>query len=102
MMAQVTRYATRNSLSAVTGHTTLVGVIGWPVEHSLSPAMHNAAFAALEEDGVYVPFPVIDVAGAVTGFKALGVRGVSVTIPHKQAVMEVALTLFGTARTRGT
>ncbi len=71
----------------VSGATVVHGIMGNPVSHSLSPAMHNAAFAATGMDGVYVPFPVEDVAGAITGFKALGVRGVSVTIPHKQAVI---------------
>lgn len=72
----------------ISGTTTVHGIMGNPVSHSLSPAMHNAAFAALELDSVYVPFPVQDVAPALRGFKALGVRGVSVTIPHKQAVLE--------------
>jgi shikimate dehydrogenase len=49
--------------------------------------MHNAAFAELGINSIYVPFPVQDVAAALNGFKALHVRGVSVTIPHKQAVM---------------
>ena len=57
-----------NTARALTGHTTLVGVIGWPVKHSLSPAMHNAAFAELGLDWVYVPLPVYPdhVAEAVT------------------------------------
>ena len=42
----------------IDGHTTLVGLIGWPVEHSLSPAMHNAAFEALGLNWCYVPLPV--------------------------------------------
>lgn len=49
--------------------------------------MHNAAFAELNINGVYVPFPVEDVASALTGLRALGISGVSVTIPHKQAVI---------------
>ena len=61
--------------------------MGDPVGHSLSPAMHNAAFVELGLNSVYVPFPVQDVAAALNGFKALHVRGVSVTIPHKQAVI---------------
>lgn len=69
------------------GATQVYGIIGNPVSHSLSPAMHNAAFAAMGLNSVYVPFPVTDVAAALTGLKALGVRGVSVTIPHKQAVL---------------
>jgi shikimate dehydrogenase len=71
----------------INGSTVLHGIMGNPVGHSLSPAMHNSAFAALDLNAVYVPFPVHDVAAAMTGFRALGVRGVSVTIPHKQAVI---------------
>jgi shikimate dehydrogenase len=71
----------------ITGRTCVVGVIGWPVAHSLSPAMHNAAFAALGLPWVYVPFavPPGGVATALAGLRALGLRGVNVTIPHKQA-----------------
>ncbi len=73
----------------ITGHTRLVGIIGWPVEHSLSPPMHNAAFAARNMDWAYVPLPVTPdrVKEAVLGLRALGFRGVNVTVPHKQAVM---------------
>lgn len=71
----------------IDGSTTLHGIMGMPVSHSLSPAMHNAAFEALGLNGVYVPFAVEDVAGAMDGFRALKIRGVSVTIPHKQAVI---------------
>lgn len=70
----------------INGRTRLYGIMGNPVEHSLSPAMHNAAFAHCRLNAVYVPFPVEDVEGAVRGFRALGVKGVSVTIPHKQTV----------------
>ena len=69
------------------GSTHLYGIMGYPVAHSLSPAMHNAAFAALELNCAYVPFPVEDISSAMQGFRALGIKGVSVTIPHKQAVM---------------
>jgi shikimate dehydrogenase len=74
---------------ALTGHTTLVGIIGWPVKHSLSPAMHNAAFAELGLDWVYVPLPVYPdhVGEAVRGLQALGFAGANVTVPHKQAVL---------------
>jgi shikimate dehydrogenase len=71
----------------INGTTEIYGIIGNPVGHSLSPLMHNAAFAALGLDKVYVAFPVTDVAAALTGIKALGIRGASVTIPHKQAVI---------------
>lgn len=73
----------------ITGRTRVVGIIGDPVAHSRSPAMHNAAFAALRLDWVYVPFPVAgpEVAAAVAAVRALGLAGVNVTVPHKQAVL---------------
>ncbi len=70
----------------IDGHTQLYGIMGNPVSHSLSPAMHNAAFAHNQLNAIYLPFEVEDVEGAMQGFRALGVRGVSVTIPHKQIV----------------
>ena len=62
------------------------------MSHSLSPRLHNAAFAALGLDYVYVPLPVRgeDVGAAVLGLAALGFRGANVTIPHKAAVMPVS------------
>jgi len=72
----------------INGATELYGIMGNPVAHSLSPAMHNGAFAALGLNKAYVPFAVQDVGKAMTGLRALGIKGVSVTIPHKQAVME--------------
>lgn len=71
----------------INGKTIIHGIMGKPVSHSLSPAMHNAAFKALGLNSVYLPFPVSDVRTAINGFRAIGVKGVSVTIPHKQAVM---------------
>ncbi|HIC89870.1 MAG TPA: shikimate dehydrogenase [Anaerolineae bacterium] len=73
----------------IDGETKLVGLIGWPVAHSLSPTMHNAAFAALGLNWAYVPLPVSPdrVGEAVCGLRALGFRGANVTIPHKQAVI---------------
>lgn len=67
----------------------MLGLIGDPVGHSLSPAMHNAALAALGENYCYVPFPVAPdhLAAAVAGLAAIGVRGFNVTIPHKQAIL---------------
>jgi len=78
-----------NLLSAITGETKLVGLIGWPVEHSLSPAMHNSAFAALKLNWCYVPLPVPPerLGEAVAGLRALGFMGANVTVPHKEAVM---------------
>lgn len=73
----------------IDGHTKLVGLIGWPVAHSFSPAMHNAAFAAQRMNWVYVPLPVPpgQIEAAVRGLVALGFRGANVSVPHKQAVM---------------
>jgi shikimate dehydrogenase len=71
----------------INGRTEVYGIIGNPVSHSLSPAMHNRAFAALGLNKVYLPFEVREVADAMTGLRALGIRGASVTIPHKQAVI---------------
>lgn len=73
----------------ITGKTKLLGVIGYPVEHSLSPVMHNAAIAQMGLDCAYLPFPIKpeDLAIALAGFAAVGVMGFSVTIPHKQAIM---------------
>jgi shikimate dehydrogenase len=70
------------------GHTALVGVLGDPVRHSLSPAMHNAALAALELDWVYLalPAPAEQLDTVVRGLAAMDCRGLNVTLPHKQAV----------------
>jgi shikimate dehydrogenase len=72
----------------IAGTTRLVGLLGWPVEHSLSPLMHNAAFAALGLDWVYVPLPTppARLADATRGLVALGFAGANVTAPHKLAV----------------
>src|SRR4051812_21108430 len=69
--------------------TRLYGVFGWPVAHSRSPAMHNAAFTALGLDAVYVPFAVQPerLARAVEAVFALDVAGINVTLPHKAAIM---------------
>jgi shikimate dehydrogenase len=75
----------------VGGSTRTVGIIGWPVSHSLSPAIHNAAFAALGLDWVYVPLPVhpLELLAALTGLGALRFAGANVTMPHKAAVADL-------------
>ncbi len=72
----------------ISGATRLLGIIGWPVEHSLSPRMHNAAFAAVGLDWAYVPLPTPAdrLEEAVRGLAALGFAGANVTTPHKLAV----------------
>lgn len=75
-------------MHAIDAATQVCAVIGNPVGHSLSPAIHNAAFEAAGLNYVYVAFRVEDVGACLTGMRALhGFRGLSVTIPHKQAVM---------------
>lgn len=72
----------------INAQTKLCGLLGNPVEHSLSPAIHNAAFQQLNLNFVYLAFKVEDLEGAVRGIRALGnLRGFSVTIPHKVAIM---------------
>jgi shikimate dehydrogenase len=73
----------------IRGTTKLLGVIGHPVEHSLSPIMHNAAIAQMDLDYAYLPFPIApqNLQAALDGFAAIGVVGFSVTIPHKQAII---------------
>ncbi|MEO1375471.1 MAG: shikimate dehydrogenase [Cyanobacteria bacterium J06635_10] len=73
----------------ITGTTKLLGVIGHPVEHSLSPLMHNAALAKLGLNYVYLPFPIEpqNLAKALDGFAAIGVVGFNATIPHKQVII---------------
>jgi shikimate dehydrogenase len=89
--------------SQIDGRTQLVGLMGWPVEHSLSPAMHNAAFEALGLNWRYVPLPVEPgrIERAVRGLAALGFRGANVTVPHKQAVVAALSTIGPSARALG-
>ncbi len=76
-------------MTTVGARTRVGAVIGWPVEHSRSPALHNAAFAASGIDAVFVALPVApgDVVAAVRGMASMGFLGASVTVPHKQAAM---------------
>ena len=87
----------------VFGHTFVVGLIGWPVEHSVSPPMQNAAFRALGLDWCYVALPVqpARVKEALAGVWALGLRGINVTVPHKQAVVSLVDELTPAARVIG-
>ena len=73
----------------IKGTTKLLGVIGHPIEHSLSPIMHNAAISHLGLDYVYLAFPIKpeDLNAAISGFAAIGLEGFSITIPHKQAIL---------------
>ncbi len=69
--------------------TRVVGILGWPLEHSLSPRIHNAAFRRLGLDWVYVAFPVRPerLGEAISGLRGLGVVGANVTMPYKERVV---------------
>jgi shikimate dehydrogenase len=84
----------------VRGSTRKVGVIGWPIEHTLSPVIHNAAFVALGMDWVYVPLPVATarLPAALDGLGALGFAGANVTMPHKTRSAELVPDLSHDAR----
>ena len=73
----------------VNGRTKIVGLMGHPVSHSVSPEMHNAAFEALNINFCYIPIPVEseDLKKALDGIRALKIVGVNVTIPHKEAII---------------
>jgi len=91
----------------ITGKTSVFGIIGDPVEHSLSPGMHNAAFRSVGLDHIYVPFKVKreELEDAINGARAMGIRGLNVTIPHKTEVikyldyLDIAAGLIGAVNT---
>jgi len=86
----------------IDARTRLCGLIGNPVEHSLSPAVHNAAFRDAGLNYVYLAFKVEDLEGAVRGIRALtSIRGISVTIPHKLAVLPYLDKVVPTAKNIG-
>jgi shikimate dehydrogenase len=84
----------------ITGATRTLGIIGWPVDHSLSPTIHNAAFAALDMDWAFVPLPVAPgrARDAVVALRTLGFAGANVTMPHKTEVADAVEALTDDAR----
>jgi len=90
-------------MQLITGTTKLLGVIGDPIEHSLSPVMHNAAIASLGVDYVYLAIPVktADLSIAIAGFNAIGLQGFSITIPHKQAILSFLTEVSSVAKVVG-
>ncbi len=85
------------------GATRLTAVFGDPIEHSLSPAMHNAAYAALGMDRVYAAFLVTprNLAPALRALPALGIVGVNLTVPHKERALRIVAKLSAEARMLG-
>ena len=83
----------------ITGGTKLIGIVGFPVSHTLSPRMHNSAFNALGLDISYVPLEVKpeDLPDAIHGLKAMGFLGANVTVPHKVRAAELMDRLEGDA-----
>lgn len=88
---------------SISGKTIVTGLLGWPVEHSLSPRMHNSAFEHLGLDYCYVTFPVRpeNLKEAVSGVRALGMAGVNVTVPHKESVIQYLDAVSDEARAIG-
>lgn len=80
-----------------------VGILGWPLEHTLSPVIHNVAFRAVGLDWTYLAFPVPPerLPDAIAGLRALGSAGANVTMPHKQAVIPLLDDISGDARAVG-
>lgn len=87
----------------LTGKARLAGVIGWPIAHSRSPALHGHWLARHRIDGAYLPLPVAppDLATAMNGLRAAGFAGLNVTLPHKQSVMPLCDTLDPSAARAG-
>ncbi|CCO08863.1 shikimate dehydrogenase [Desulforamulus hydrothermalis] len=90
-------------LPEINGKTKVCGLFGWPVEHSFSPAMHNAAYAGLGLNWVYVPYSVPPncLRQAVEGMRALGLAGANVTVPHKQSIIPLLDKVDTAARIMG-
>ncbi len=86
---------------SIAASARIFGLLGNPVKHSLSPLMHNAALREMKIAGKYLPFCVRDIASALGGIRGVGIRGVSVTMPYKVAVMEHLDEVDGDAREIG-
>ncbi len=84
-------------------HSNFVGILGWPLHHTLSPVIHNAAFRRLDLDWTYLSFPVEpgSLGDAVAGLRALSARGANVTMPHKEAVVQLLDEIGGDAAMTG-
>src|SRR5262249_24106817 len=86
---------------SITDATAIYGIVGGSVAHSVSPAMHNAAFRANDLDAVYLPFPSLDARDFYTFGRAIGIAGASVTIPHKVSLFDVMDEVYPVARRIG-
>jgi 3-dehydroquinate dehydratase/shikimate dehydrogenase len=86
---------------SITDSTAVYGVVGGSVAHSVSPAMHNAAFGGAQLDAVYLPLPAVDADDFMSFGRAIGISGASVTIPHKVALFDRVDDLDSVARRIG-
>ncbi len=89
----------QNKMSTITGKTNLVGLLGEPVNHSLSPIMHNAAYEEMGLDWCYVAIPCekINLEKVITALRLIDCKGLNVTIPHKQEVLKACYKLSNIA-----
>jgi len=71
----------------ISPETQVFGIVGYPVAHSLSPLIHNRAFKEKGIDAIYLYFPCKDIKGVVPGIRSLSIKGLSVTIPHKESIL---------------
>ncbi|MCH2037832.1 MAG: hypothetical protein MK137_04490, partial [Rickettsiales bacterium] len=73
----------------ITGNAKIAGVIGDPIQHSLSPVLHNYWLKKYDLDGAYVPFHVVNetLEQVITSLPSYGIKGINVTVPHKESVM---------------
>lgn len=87
----------------IDGRTEIYGIVGWPLGHTRSPALHNAAFERMGMNAVYVPMPVAPggLRAAVEGVRALGIKGLNVTVPHKVEVAKYLDRVEGVAAELG-
>ena len=90
-------------MKPISASTALCGIVLHPASHTRSPAMHNAAYASLDLDAIYLAFDVREdqLGDAIAGARALGIRQLAVSIPHKQSVMEHLDEIEETARAIG-
>ena len=86
---------------AMTDDTDIYGLVGSPISHSVSPAMHNAAFAATRSDAVYLPLPAADAEDFETFGRAIGLKGASITIPYKVSLFDCMDEIYSVARRIG-
>lgn len=82
-------------------HTDLYGVVGYPLCHTMSPIMHNTAFEVTGVNAIYLAFETRDIDGCLKGIKALGIKGMSITLPYKSSVISLLDEVDGLAKKIG-